>query len=328
MIRPLQALKKHFSYDGFTLVELVVVVAIMAIVATLTVTIWRNALIDRAPRQAAAEIAEALNQAQRYARSHSVRTRVVIATPAFAASMPQALPQAGGFCYAIYVFHLPTPPNLPSEWNKQAAGAELAPMVATSLPAGFVGQWIPCPKAPQWRALPQGVAIDSPLFTQPVDSIFPQPAQTWAPYPQGSNPFSTQTMHAIFPQNYRQTPVPAAYDLTQTNLPPEEPSSLLLDGEPLKYYDSATPLKSLWPLNTPYTYFAGASPLTLGQVEDASMGASRRFFDLHGVEFDAQGRVYLPWTDELQLNVYAASQPKNAVHVVLSRATHRARVAD
>jgi len=288
---------------GYTLVEMMLVVSIIGILIGLSVSSFDKMRDNMAPRNAAMEFMSALRAAHQYSMDNSVRTRLVFADT----NLPKTAVGTNLIAtnsYGIYAFYVPKQPLGGTQYNGNTVGNEYSMMPTLSIPDGFVGEWMPCPIQPKWRTMSTRVVVSdiSQFFAAATNmtnfyaSNYYSPLQTWIPVnynvngANASNFFGTQTMNAVYPGNYDQTPYPAAYRLMTANVATTEASYLSNGvGGNQPYY--STSASFIWPTNVNYQYFNiptlnTASPAT---NQTTATGAARTFFDLPGIEFDTRG---------------------------------------
>jgi len=284
---------------GYTLVEMILVIAIIGVLIGLSVSSFDKMRDNMAPRNAAMEFMSALRIAHQYSMDNSVRTRLVFADT----NIPLSALGGGLLAtnsYGIYAFYVPKQPLGGTQYNANTVGNEYSMMPTLSIPSGFVGEWIPCPIQPKWRTLSKRVVVsDNSRFFATATTMsnfymsnYYSPLQTWVPVnytgANSSNFFGSQTMNATYPLNYDQTPYPVSYRLATTNVATTESSYLSNGSGGNQVYGPQGTNGFIWPTNVNYRYFVGTSSTLLGAI-DTNPPATRKFFDLPGVEFDTRG---------------------------------------
>jgi type II secretory pathway pseudopilin PulG len=301
--------------------ELLVVMVIISILFGVAVPAFQRMMEGMAPRQAAEEFAAALRTARQYAIANNVRTRVVFADAELEAASGNELRK--GTSFAIYAFYTPFLPTGATEIQPLRGASttriEFAQMPTLSLPAGFVGQWIPCPGAPDWRTPRSTVEVLSDYATNNAEAFlrtnFYQPPKVWAAGDDVPDFFESTNKAAPFPINYFQTPYPTSYGLITTNLPPDENSVIALPGIDPPVYRN---FREIWPTNLAYRFFdvyTDNKDGSLGTIE-AGGQSGRRFYNLPGIEFTPLGQT--SFTGAMATFTFRSkTQTNNAFEVVL-----------
>lgn len=339
---------------AFTLVELLSVIAIMVIMMSLTAPAASSFLKRTQIKAEAEKFASLLRNARQYALSNSTHTRVV-----FANSEIEEF--SGGVyrnrsAYGAFAFFKPTLPAGGSDYKPFARADELAPEFAsmpfTSIPSGFVGQFVPLPGSESWRSVKRRVemvgfvpeeaelneAYDRNFFASMnvlakpddeeasarsqrfISNFFYNPSKYWDP--DGNAYYLVNIPNSQYPQNYYQTPFPDSYPRITTREMPSEPSNFRADGRYLRYDE-------MWSSQAELVYFDEIDDYKkLGEPDQESADSDEKmFFDLRGIEFSPKGIPTLTWADEVVFQFRPADGRKSpAYDVTIDRFTGLANV--
>ncbi len=294
--------------SGFSLIEVLAVVVIIAVVAGLTVTVFEGEKNHGAPRLDALEFASTVESARQYAVTRKQRVRIVFADEELEKHTVGEFKK--GQAYGVYYFYVP---HVPNEVNgpqslTNSDRSEVVPLGVSVLPSGFVGQWMPCNEVASWRKLPPQVVV-SVNWTS-----YPTPSSVWSPATEGMDTSAATNAMSPFPANYVQTPYPQSYALVTTVQPPDEMT--FSQGKAVNF-------QALWSQSVVLNYFdiSGVENLSaFGQLESATT-TNRRFFDLSGFEYDENGKLYLKDTNALEINFVDQNRTNNTATIRLDTET-------
>jgi prepilin-type N-terminal cleavage/methylation domain-containing protein len=323
--------------QGFTLVELLVVVTIIMILVGIAIPAYQSLVRAVGPRQAASEFMSQLRSVRQYSIANSVRTRVVFATTELASNNPQLIP---GLSYGAYTFFIPPLPDAaisvrrfltPFGYGGAQYGVESVQTVIQAIPPGFVGQWTPLPIAPKWRTLPKSIVFSNNIFTNlsfPNDNNFKSEFATnhyHSPvifYDYAHSVLANITIkspRSFFPSNYFQTPYPTAFPLLSTNMPPAQ-------VDPADTVTFSLTFQQTWPTNYNYQYFditGLPAPNLLGMTN--TVGGKLVFYNLPGVEFGPDG-LPLFSTNQAVFRFSQRGNTNNYYDVVIDKAVGLPRI--